>query len=125
MDLYERMNIRDAAAWRKTLKAGGGGRVIDPTTGQIITKAEVHHIAGQKYGEQSVPLDIDVHQEMTRRQMEEHPPAGPDAENPLEQMGRFLLGAADLLEDIVATMRRFAELLLAWAAQGFHGPEEV
>jgi len=58
---------------------------------------------------------------MTRRQMEEHPPEGPDPENPIERMARFLLGAADLLEGIVDEMRRVAVILIAIAATGFRG----
>jgi hypothetical protein len=81
----------------------------------------VHHIAREKYGEASIPLGIATHREMTRRQMEEHPPDGPDPDNPIERMGRFLLGAADLLECIVDELRGVAEFLIELAAMGFRG----
>lgn len=121
MEKHERMRIRDAAEWRAKLSAGNVQALIDPLSGEIITYAEVHHIAREKYGEASIPLSLASHREMTRRQMEEHPPDGPDADNPIERMGRFLLGAADLLESIVDELRRVAEFLIALAAKGFRG----
>jgi hypothetical protein len=121
MDRNERMIIRAAAEWREKIKSGNVGALIDPLTGQIILKPEVHHVSREIYGEGSIPLSPDTHREMTRRQMEEHPPEGPDPENPIERMGRFLFGAADLLEGIVDEMRRVAVILIAIAASGFRG----
>ena len=121
MDRYERMIIRAAAEWREKIKSGHVGALIDPLTGQVIRKPEVHHVSREIYGEASVPLSPETHREMTRRQMEEHPPEGPDPENPIERMARFLLGAADLLAGIVDEMRRVAEVLIALAATGFRG----
>lgn len=122
MDRYERMQIRAAAEWRARLQSGAIKPMIDPLSGQLVTRTEVHHIAREKYGEASIPLSISSHREMTRRQMEEHPPDGPDPHNPVERMGRFLLGAADLLESIVDEMRAAAELLIALAGKGVRGP---
>jgi hypothetical protein len=121
MDRYERMIIRAAAEWREKIRSGNVGALIDPLTGRVILKAEVHHVSREIYGEGSIPLSPETHREMTRRQMEEHPPEGPDPENPIERMGRFLLGAADLLEGIVDEMRRVAVILIALAATGFRG----
>lgn len=67
MDRYERMQIRAYADWRERLKATDGKLIVDPTTGQIIADPEVHHIAGVKYGELSIPLSKATHAEMTRR----------------------------------------------------------
>lgn len=121
MDQYERAQIRAYADWRERLKSADVKQVIDPLTGDVVINPEVHHIARGKYGEASIPLSISTHREMTRRQMEEHPPEGPDPENPIERMARFLLGAADLLESIVDEMRRIAEFLVAMAAKGIRG----
>lgn len=112
MDRYDRMLIRAAADWRKRLSRNRN-QIIDPLTGEIIDQAEVHHIARAKYGEASIPLSVGSHREMTRRQMEEHPPDGPDPENPMERMARFQLGASDLLESIVDQMRADAEFMIA------------
>lgn len=112
MDQYERMFIRAAADWRKRLSRKQS-RIIDPLTGEIIDQAEVHHIARGKYGEASIPLSLGSHREMTRRQMEEHPPDGPDPKNPIERMARFQLSAADLMESIVDQMRADAEFMIA------------
>lgn len=111
MDRYERMFIRAAADWRKRLSRNRKP-LIDPLTGEIIDQAEVHHIARGKYGEASIPLSLGSHREMTRRQTEEHPPDGPEPENPMERMARFQLGASDLLESIVDQMRADAEFMI-------------
>lgn len=121
MDPHERLMIRSHAEWRTKLKSPDLQAVIDPLSGEILINPEVHHIAGVKYGEASIPLGIGSHREMTRRQTEEHPPDGPDPDNPIERMGRFLLGAADLLESIVDELRRIAEILISLAAKGFRG----
>lgn len=108
------MFIRAAADWRKRLSRNRN-RIIDPLTGEIIDQAEVHHIARGKYGEASIPLSLASHREMTRRQMEEHPPDGPDPENAMERRARFLLGASDLLESIGCQLRADAEFMIAQA----------
>jgi hypothetical protein len=95
--------------------------MIDPLSGELILDPELHHISREKYGDLVVPLSKQSHREMTRRQMEEHPKEGPDPDNPIERMGRFLLGAADLLESIVDELRRVAEFLIRLAAAGFRG----
>ena len=45
-------------------------------------------LRGKKYGDLTHRrADVSMHRELTRRQMEEHPPDGPDPENPLERKG--------------------------------------
>jgi hypothetical protein len=121
MDQYERMIIRAAAEWREKLRSGDVKTIIDPTNGEVISRPEVHHISREKYGELSIPLSVSTHREMTRRQMEEHPPDGANPDNPVERAARFLLGAADLLECIVDELRRVAEFLISLAASGIRG----
>jgi hypothetical protein len=106
------MRLRDAAAWRKTIKRGEHAMLIDPLTGQLIVRPEVHHVSGRKYGERSIPLGVETHQEMTRRQMEEHPPSGPGPVSEVERRARFQLGAADLIETISDQMRADALAVL-------------
>ena len=64
--------------------------------------------ARAKYGDQVIDVPISMHRELTRRQMEEHPPDGPDPANPLEREGRLRLGLADICECIADLLR------LAW-----------
>ena len=73
---------------------------------------EGHHVARKKYGDQLIDVPISMHQELTRRQMEEHPPEGPDPENPLERQGRLALGAADICECIADLLRWRGETLI-------------
>jgi hypothetical protein len=112
VDKYERMRLRDAAAWRKAIKKGEHAMLIDSLTGQLIVRPEVHHVAGRKYGELSIPLDEETHREMTRRQMEEHPPSIPGPVSEAERQARFQLGAADLIESIADQMRADAIAVL-------------
>jgi hypothetical protein len=57
-----------------------------------------------------------MHPELTRRQMEEHPPEGPDPDNPLERQGRVHFGMADM-HDALAAAHRFAGRLTIEAAR--------
>jgi hypothetical protein len=65
-----------------------------------------------------------MHRELTRRQMEEHPPEGPDPTNPLEREGRLYLGLSDILECLADLFRQIAEKLLEIAKQGEHDLDE-
>jgi hypothetical protein len=53
-----------------------------------------------------------MHPELTRRQMEEHLPEGPDPDNPLERQGRLLLGLCDLHAALSDGYRLIAERML-------------
>ena len=50
--------------------------------------------------------------------MEEHPPDGPDPENPLERQGRLALGVADICECIADLLRWLGERLIRAAKDG-------
>jgi hypothetical protein len=79
---------------------------------------ENHHVARKKYGDQLIDVPISMHRELTRRQMEEHPPDGPDPENPLERQGRLALGVADICECIADLLRLLGEALIRAANDG-------
>jgi hypothetical protein len=65
-----------------------------------------------------------MHRELTRRQMEEHPPKGPDPSNPLERQGRVFLGLADILECLADALRWIGEKLIEAAKAGEREPRE-
>jgi hypothetical protein len=79
---------------------------------------EGHHVARKKYGDQVVDVPVSMHRELTRRQMEEHPPEGPDSTNPLERRGRLLLGLADICECVADLLRWCGETLIRAAKDG-------
>jgi hypothetical protein len=72
----------------------------------------------ERYGDQVIDVPISMHQELTRRQMEEHPPDGADPENPLERQGRLALGVADICESIADLLRLLGETLIRAAKEG-------
>jgi hypothetical protein len=115
MDNYERFMSRARAEWRAKKK--GKASLWDFENWANEGK-EVHHIARAKYGAATMPVPISMHRELTRRQMEEHPPEGPDPTNPLEREGRLYLGLSDILECLADLLRLIGEKLLEIAKQG-------
>jgi hypothetical protein len=104
MDHHERSVIRAQAEWRakragKTLSSLWGFENW-PNEG-----TELHHVARAKYGDLVIRVPISMHRELTRRQMEEHPPEGPDPTDPLEQDRRLRLGLADICECVADLLR--------------------
>jgi hypothetical protein len=95
MDEYERLMARARAIWRAKLSG-------DPSASLwrweiwSYEPRELHHIARKLYGDQTILIPVSLHRELTRRQMEEHPPDGPDPTNPVEIAGRYDLGFAEL-----------------------------
>ena len=79
---------------------------------------EAHHIAREKYGAATMLVPVSMHRELTRRQMEEHPPEGSDPSSPLERKGRLALGLADILECLADAFREIGERRIAAAAGG-------
>jgi|SRR5271166_6173724 len=117
MDAYERSMARARAEWR--------ARRADKTSTSLWgfenwanEGTERHHLAREKYGDQVIEVAISMHRELTRRQMEEHPPEGPDPENPLERNGRLALGVADICECIADLLRWRGETLIRAAKDG-------
>ncbi|TLG78141.1 hypothetical protein [Methylocystis sp. B8] len=117
MDMFERMRSRARALWR----AGRKGQKLSSLwrfENWANEGTEDHHIARAKYGDGLIPAPIGMHQELTRRQMEEHPPEGPDPSNPLERKGRLALGLADIAECVADGLRQIGEKLIEEARTG-------
>ena len=73
---------------------------------------EEHHIGRRKFSDDVITVPRAMHLELTRRQMEEHLPEGPDPDNPLERQGRLLLGLCDLHAALSDGYRLIAERML-------------
>jgi hypothetical protein len=109
MDEYERFMSRARAERR--LKRKGGVSLWGFENWNSEGKEE-HHTGRKKYDNRTIPVPISMHRELTRRQMEEHPPEGPDPSNPLEREGRFFLGLVDILECLADLLRCIGERLI-------------
>lgn len=73
---------------------------------------EEHHLAGQKYHDDTTTLCRNCHRKLSDDQLD-HAPR--DQCEPIGQMatiGRYLLGLCDLLSMVVATLTVFANLLI-------------
>jgi hypothetical protein len=57
-------------------------------------------------------IPVSMHRELTRRQMEEHPPEGRDPDDSMEIQGRVFLGLADILEGLADALRWIGERLI-------------
>jgi hypothetical protein len=121
MDEHERFKSRARAEWR--LKRNGGASLwgFENWTNE---GQEDHHIARKKYGDATMRVPISMHHELTRRQMEEHPPEGPDPTNPLEREGRLCLGWADILECLADLFRVIGEYRIKAAKHGVRDLKE-
>ena len=86
MDHHERSMARARAEWRAK-RAGKTSSSLWGFENWANEGTEGHHVARKKYGDRLIDVPISMHRELTRRQMEEHPPEGPDPENPLERRG--------------------------------------
>jgi len=113
MDEVERVMTRVRAKRRVKLKADASLWGFENWDKE---GKEEHHIARKKYGDAIMPVPISMHRELTRRQMEEHPPEGPDP-NSLEREGRLYLGLSDILECLADLLRQVGEKLIAAATR--------
>jgi hypothetical protein len=117
MDHRERSMAR-ARAENRARRAGKTSTSLWGFENWANDGTELHHVARAKYGDQLIDVPISMHRELTRRQMEEHPPDGPDPENPLERQGRLALGVADICECIADLLRLLGEALIRAAKDG-------
>ncbi len=116
MDEFERFKSRARALWRAKQK--GTTTSLWGFENWASEGKEDHHIARKKYGDAIMPVPVSMHPELTRRQMEEHPPGGPDPSNPLERSGRLAIGLADILECHADALRQIGENLIGAAGRG-------
>jgi hypothetical protein len=79
---------------------------------------EGDHPAGRAHHDAVVYLCRNCHAKRSDFQREE-PRGGPDPRNPLEVIGRWLLGMAQYFELLMVTLRRFGEFLIGLARQGY------
>ena len=79
---------------------------------------EEHHIARRKFSDKMITIPRAMHPELTRRQMEEHPPEGGDPDNPVEQEGRVHLGLFALHAALSDGHGMVAERMLEAATRG-------
>jgi hypothetical protein len=76
MDHLERSMAR-ARAERRAKRAGKTSSSLWGFENWANEGTELHHVARAKYGDQLIDVPISMHRELTRRQMEEHPPDDP------------------------------------------------
>jgi hypothetical protein len=117
MDHHERSMARARAEWRAK-RAGKTSSSLWGFENWANEGTEAHHVARKKYGDQLIDVPVSMHRELTRRQMEERPPDGPDPENPLERQGRLALGAADTCECIADLLSFVGKVLIRAAKDG-------
>ena len=72
---------------------------------------ELHHIAGQRFGDEAVILCRNCHRKLTDGQNDHPESIGPEP-SWLEQVGHFLLGLADLLALAVEKLKAFGKELI-------------
>ncbi|MDB5595657.1 MAG: hypothetical protein JWM36_2618 [Hyphomicrobiales bacterium] len=117
MDDHDRFMCRQRAQRRAQQK----GQKLDSLWGfenWDCDGREGHHISRKKYGDALIAIPVSMHRELTRRQLEEHATEGPDDSNPLERLGRFLLGLTDIVECLADFLRRVGNALIAAARRG-------
>lgn len=117
MDEKERIMSRARALWRAS-KAGERIKSLWRFENWAAEPKEDHHIGRAKYHPTVMSIPVSMHRELTRRQMEEHPPEGPDPSHPLERKGRLALGVADLLECLADGLRAIGEKRVKAAMDG-------
>src|SRR4051794_39848702 len=79
---------------------------------------EADHIAGRKHDDTTFHLCRNHHALRSDLQREE-PKGGSDPKNPLEIIGRWLLGIAQYFELLIDTLRLFGEFLIELARKGY------
>jgi hypothetical protein len=117
MDEFDRFMSRQRALWRakrkcQELTSLWGFEHWDERA------TEEHHIGRRKFSDDTIVIPKAMHPELTRRQMEEHPPEGRDPDNLVEQEGRVHLGLSDLHAALSDGHRLIAERMLEAAGRG-------
>ena len=119
MDEFDQFMSRQRALWRAKRKGRNLASSWDfEHWGDSAT--EEHHIGRRKFSEETIMIPRAPHPELTRRQMEEHPPEGQDIDNPVEQEGRVHLGLSDLHAALSDGHRLVAERMLETSGRGEH-----
>ena len=82
---------------------------------------DAHHIAGRRYDDTIVSLCLNCHAEQSEFQ-KDHPATISSPPDPLERIGHFLLGVADLLETLIRKLREFGHQLIEEARKAVAPP---
>ncbi|MBY0612138.1 MAG: hypothetical protein K2P80_08130 [Beijerinckiaceae bacterium] len=77
---------------------------------------EAHHIAGCAYDDETVIVCRNCHRKLSDKQ-KDHPGPASIPPDPLDRMGHFLLGLADLFRMLVGRLEEFGRDLIARAAK--------
>jgi hypothetical protein len=72
---------------------------------------ELHHIAGKKNDPTTIIVCRNCHRKLSDLQ-KDHPPQTERPRNAMEEIGRFLLGLADIFELLIKKMREFGRELI-------------
>jgi hypothetical protein len=117
MDEFDRFMSRQRALWRAKRKGQKPTSLWDwGHWGDGNTQE--HHIARRKFTDDVITVPRAMHPELTRRQMEEHPPEGRDPDSPVEQEGRVHIGLSDLHAALSDGHRLIAERMLEAVGRG-------
>ena len=79
---------------------------------------ELDHVAGKAHDDQRWCICKNCHAKRTAWQ-KDHPEGSVDPKNPLDVIGRWLLGMADYFEMLVRNLRRFGEYFISCARDGY------
>jgi hypothetical protein len=124
MDEFDRFMSRRRALWRAERKGRRATSLWDwDHWGDGATQG--HHIARRKFSDDVITVPTAMHPELTRRQMEEHPPEGGDPNNPVEQEGRVHFGLSELYAALSDGHRLIGERKLEAAGLGERDPNSV
>ena len=77
---------------------------------------EAHHIAGKAFDDETVIVCRNCHRKLSDEQ-KDHPGRASTPPDPLDRMGHFLLGLADLFRMLVGRLEEFGRDLIARAAK--------
>jgi hypothetical protein len=77
---------------------------------------ELHHIAGQAYGSETIIRCRNCHRKLSNLQ-KDHPGQQSGPPDLLERIGHFLLGIANLFELLIVKLREFGHALIDQARQ--------
>jgi hypothetical protein len=108
-----------AAGKRKKKRRLGKDELCCPICGETHPAAfEFDHVAGKMHDDQEQELCKTHHAIRTAEQLLQPPPTD-NPQNPLERIGRWLLGMAAYLEMLVPFLKRFGTFLIELARQGY------
>lgn len=117
-------NCRKRAAAASVRRERNTHRSCVLTGDQDPACLEKHHLAGRAHHPFTVDVNANAHARLSDMQRD-HPPKQTNGDSALEAVGRFLLGLADFLSLLIATLRSFGELLIARAAQAVSVEQEM